>query len=318
MSLTINTNPAAIRASFNLSKNHNNLQKSLTRLSSGKRITKPSDDAGGLAVSMKLSASINRMGASIANVQNALSFAEVQDGALQSSARIVDRMAELKSLSLDVMKSSSDVANYDTEFKALQRQLYQLGAETFNGVSLFARNTEGISGTQSVFGTATDANTMSVFTSSEGSAGSKVSMSKALLLSAVSFDYDATLEKDRTKSVAYATNINSTDNHRTLAASVDSETINLSKVSIGLLTQALENIATLRAQNGATTVRMSFAEDHMRLSKANLQSANSRIMDVDVAEESTNLAKYNILVQAATSMLAQANVSPNSALMLLG
>jgi flagellin len=318
MSLTINTNPAAIRASFNLSKNHNNLQKSLTRLSSGKRITKPSDDAGGLAVSMKLSASINRMGASIANVQNALSFAEVQDGALQSSARIVDRMAELKSLSLDVMKSSSDVANYDTEFKALQRQLYQLGAETFNGVSLFARNTEGISGTQSVFGTAADANTMSVFTSSEGSAGSKVSMSKALLLSAVSFDYDATLEKDRTKSVAYATNINSTDNHRTLAASVDSETINLSKVSIGLLTQALENIATLRAQNGATTVRMSFAEDHMRLSKANLQSANSRIMDVDVAEESTNLAKYNILVQAATSMLAQANVSPNSALMLLG
>jgi flagellin len=318
MSLTINTNPAAIKASFNLSKNHNNLQKSLNRLSSGKRITTPSDDAGGLAVSMKLSASINRMGASIANIQNALSFAEVQDGALQSAARIVDRMAELKSLSLDVMKSSSDVANYDTEFQALQRQLYQLGAETFNGVSLFARNTEGISGSQSVFGTADDANTMSVFTSSQGSAGSKVSLSKALLLSAVSFDYDATLEKDRTKSVAYLTNINSTNADRTLAASGDSETINLSKVSIGLLTQALENIATLRAQNGATTVRMSFAEDHLRLSKANLQSANSRIMDVDVAEESTNLAKYNILAQASTSMLAQANISPNSALMLLG
>jgi len=318
MALTINTNTAATAASASLNKNNSYLQKSLARLSSGKRITTPADDAGGLAVSMKLTASINRTKSAIANIQNAVSYGDVQDGALQSAARIVDRMAELKSLSLDVMKSSSDVANYDTEFQALQRQLYQLGAETFNGVSLFARNTEGISGSQSVFGTADDANTMSVFTSSQGSAGSKVSLSKALLLSAVSFDYDATLEKDRTKSVAYLTNINSTNADRTLAASGDSETINLSKVSIGLLTQALENIATLRAQNGATTVRMSFAEDHLRLSKANLQSANSRIMDVDVAEESTNLAKYNILAQASTSMLAQANISPNSALMLLG
>ena len=96
MSLTINTNPAAIKASFNLSKNHKSLQKSLTRLSSGKRITKPSDDAGGLAVSMKLAASINRTSASIANIQNARSFAEVQDGSLEAGARIIDRMAELK------------------------------------------------------------------------------------------------------------------------------------------------------------------------------------------------------------------------------
>ena len=81
MSLTINTNPAAIRASFNLAKNNKNLQDSLTRLSSGKRITKPADDAGGLAVSMKLTASINRTRAAISNIQNSLSFGEVQDGA---------------------------------------------------------------------------------------------------------------------------------------------------------------------------------------------------------------------------------------------
>jgi flagellin len=111
MSLTINTNTAAIRASFNLSKNHNNLQKSQTRLSSGKRITKPSDDAGGLAVSMKLSASINRMSASIANIQNAVLFAKVQDGSLEAGAKIIDRMAKLKSLSLNALKSNSDKAN---------------------------------------------------------------------------------------------------------------------------------------------------------------------------------------------------------------
>ena len=124
MSLTINTNPAAIRASFNLTQNNKNLQASLTRLSSGKRITKPSDDAGGLAVSMKLTSSISRTKAAISNIQNSLSFGEVQDGALQAGARIVDRLAELKSLSLDVMKSSQDVGNYNTEFKNLQVQLY--------------------------------------------------------------------------------------------------------------------------------------------------------------------------------------------------
>ena len=316
MSLTINTNPAAIRASFNLSKNHNNLQNSLTRLSSGKRITKPSDDAGGLAVSMKLSASINRMSASIANIQNAVSFGDVQDGALQSAARIVDRMAELKSLSLDVMKSASDVANYDTEFGALQRQLYQVGAETFNGVSLFATTNEA--GTAAEFGKAVGANTMSVFTSSEGSAGSKVSVSKSLLLSAVSFDYDAATAAGREAAVAYASNINSTGNDRTLAAESEAESLNLSQVSIGLLTTALENIATLRASNGATSARLAFSEDHLRLSKANLEAANSRIMDVDVAQESTQLAKFNILAQASAAMLSQANSTQNTALMLLG
>ena len=309
MSLTINTNPAAIRASFNLSKNHNNLQKSLTRLSSGKRITTPSDDAGGLAVSMKLSASINRTSASIANIQNAVSFSEVQDGSLEAGARIIDRMAELKSLSLDVLKSDSDVENYNTEFQALQQQLYQIGTETFNGVSLFATTNEA--GATAKFGDATGAHTLSVYTSSEGAAGSKVSLNKALLLSAVTF-----LSATSTAANVFADNNGVTT--KSLAAKDSVNALGIDELGISFFTIALENIATLRAQNGATTVRMNFAEDHLRLSKANLQSANSRIMDVDVAEESTNLAKYTILAQASTAMLAQANVAPNSALMLLG
>jgi flagellin len=316
MALTINTNTAATAASASLNKNNSNLQKSLARLSSGRRIISPADDAGGLAVSMKLSASINRTKSAISNIQNALSYGDVQDGALQSAARIVDRMAELKSLSLDVMKSASDVANYDTEFGALQRQLFQVGAETFNGVSLFATTTEA--GAAAVYGTAAGAHTMSVFTSSEGSAGSKVSVSKSLLLSAVSFDYNAATAAGRKLAVAYEGNINSTGNDRTLAAESEAESLNLSQVSIGLLTTALENIATLRASNGATSARLSFSEDHLRLSKANLEAANSRIMDVDVAEESTQLAKFNILSQASAAMLSQANATQNTALMLLG
>ena len=301
MALTINTNPAAIKASFNLAKNNGNLQKSLTRLSSGKRITQPADDAGGLAVSMKLSASINRMNASISNIQNSVSFGEVQDGALQAAARIVDRMAELKSLSLDVMKSSSDRANYSTEFKALQQQLYQISQESFNGVSLFA----GTSG--KTFGT--DNVTVSVFTSDRGAAGSVVSLNKSLMLSAVTFTSDSDAS-----SAAWGAG----GTTKSLATSSQANALELTALGVSFFTQALENIATLRAENGATMARLQFSEDHLRLTKANMEAANSRIMDVDVAEESTRLAKFNILAQASAAMLAQANTTPNTALMLLG
>ena len=302
MSLTINTNPAAIRASFNLTENNKNLQSSLTRLSSGKRITKPADDAGGLAVSMKLTSSINRTKAAISNIQNSLSFGEVQDGALQAGARIVDRLAELKSLSLDVMKSDADIANYNTEFRALQQQLYAITAETFNGVSLFSSDTT--SGGTMTFGT--DKHTISVFTSDRGAAGSVVSLNKSALMAALTFT-----------SLTDATN-SATGTGITVAASIASSAIDIGDISVSFFTKALENIATLRAENGATMTRLQFAEDHLRLSSANLEAANSRIMDVDVATESTALAKYNILSQASAAMLAQANTTQNTALMLLG
>ena len=305
MSLTINTNPAAIRAAFNLTENNKQLQKSLTRLSSGKRITKPADDAGGLAVSMKLTSSISRTKAAISNIQNSLSFGEVQDGALQAGARIVDRLAELKSLSLDVMKSDADVENYNTEFRALQQQLYSITSETFNGVSLFASTTTA--GGAMTFGNAASGkHTISVFTSDRGAAGSVVSLNKSALMSALTFT-----SLTDTAHVGTGSGI-------TIAATTSASAIDITDITLSFFTTALENIATLRAENGATMTRLQFAEDHLRLSSANLEAANSRIMDVDVATESTTLAKYNILSQASAAMLAQANSSQNTALMLLG
>ena len=310
MSLTINTNTSAVSAAFNLAKNNQNLQKSLNRLSSGKRITKPADDAGGLAVSMKLSSSITRSRAAISNIQNALSFAEVQDGVLQAGARIVDRMAELKTLSTDVMKSSQDIGNYNTEFEALQMQLHALTLEKFNGVSLFAATT--VAGADTNFGTTT--NTVSIFTSDAGEAGSVVSLHKAQLLAALTFDFTRT---DLAAETNYTTAAGDTDGNNVTLANA-SNTIEIDELGVSFFVTALENIATLRATNGATTQRLSFSEDHLRLSTTNLEAANSRIMDVDVAAESTNLAKYNILSQASAAMLAQANMAPNTALMLLG
>jgi len=94
-------------------------------------------------------------------------------------------------------------------------------------------------------------------------------------------------------------------------------TIDLSDVSVGVFTQAIQNIATLRADNGASMSRLRFAGEEMSRQETNLIAANGRIVDVDIAAESTRLAKYNVLVQASASMLAQANSSSDVALMLL-
>ena len=103
----------------------------------------------------------------------------------------------------------------------------------------------------------------------------------------------------------------------TFGAEDSTRTIDLSDISVGVFTQAIQNVATLRASNGASMSRLRFAGDEMALQKTNLQAANGRIVDVDIAEESTRLAKYNVLVQASASMLAQANASTDIALMLL-
>jgi len=306
MPLNINTNTAAASASFHLSKNNASLQKSLARLSSGSRITQPADDAGGLAVSMKLKGSISRLQGVEKNIGNAISFLQVQDGVLESAGKIVDRMAELKALSQDVLKNSSDIANYNAEFKNLQVQLHQMGNTKFNGVSLFAiTNSNG----NATFNTAGSGNTVSIFTSESGESGSVVSINKATMLAALTIDASDVSAKKAFQDVA--------GNVRSFASADVGSAISLGAVSVGVYSQALQNIATLRAENGGSVSRLQFAQESAGQQRTNLEAANGRIVDVDIASESTLLAKYNILVQASASMLSQANSSPNVALMLL-
>ena len=339
MSLNISTNTAALRAGAYLSSNNALLQRSLDRLASGKKLTTPVEDPGGLAVSMKLSSAINRVTGAQNNVQNAISFLEVQDGMLDTVGKIIDRMSELKGLaSADPMKSTQDKASYNNEFKDLQAQLHSISQQKFNGVSLFASWATASDGSTSttqevVFGAASqDAdkdNTMTIYTSSEGSAGSKVSLHRSALLSALTFSTGGDMG-----SVAY--NDGTANNTKNTGANDDSESgdafdvtlavaggsdadnfIDLQDISVGVLTKALENVSFLRAQNGGTHSRLAFNLDSLGQQKTNMRAALGRIVDVDIAEESTNLAKYSILNQAAASMLAQANASSDVALMLL-
>ena len=318
MPFNISTNSAAASAGYYLGKNQSALQKSLTRLASGKKIIAPYDDPGSLSVSMKLQASINRLAGAENNVKNAISFLEVQDGIMSFAGRIVDRMAELKGLSSqDPMKSSQDQASYNDEFKDLQVQLYQMSQQTFNGVSLFAQYATDANGqpdtsAQTLFrGSTSQDNTLTIFTSSDGSTGSRVSVHKAAYLSALTID---TTSSDLNASVFGSKN-NSTI--FSFAATDLADTFELDDISVGVFAKALENIASLRAQNGGTMSRLTFSAEMISQMRTNMKAALGRIVDVDIAAESTELAKNNVLVQASAAMLSQANSSTDVALMLL-
>ena len=313
MPLNITTNAAASSAGYYLAKNQAALQKSMTRLASGKRIVAPYDDPGSLSVSMKLNASISRLSGAQNNLQGAVSFLEVQDGILSSAGKIVNRMNELKGLGTqDPMKSSQDIASYNNEFRDLQVQLYQMSQQTFNGVSLFAIRNHTDS-TNSVFRDSATHNTVSIHTSPDGTTGSKISLHKAALLSAITIT-----AANVDTAAAWQTSDNTTGTTVITFASADlSGTISLSQASSEVFAKALENIAFLRAQSGGTMSRVTFASDNIALQKTNMKAALGRIVDVDIAEESMEMAKYSILTQASAAMLAQANTTSDVALMLL-
>ena len=271
MSVVINTNFSATIAANNLAASNDMLQKSLNRLSSGSKIVNPADDAGGLAVSMKLSAAARRQGAVAINIGNSVSFLQTQDGVLKVTGKILDRMGELKTLYADPTKNSSDLANYDSEFTALQSQLTASTGETFNGVTLFGTTALTVAVTES------------------GSTATAVTIAGRDLTST-------------------ATGV---------GVLTGSSVTSLANVTLSNITTAIQNVATFRASNGAEQSRLGFASELLVTNKANLEAATSRITDVDVAQESTQLARYNILVQSGTAMLSQANQSAQIALKLL-
>ncbi|MBT7651127.1 MAG: flagellin, partial [Opitutae bacterium] len=140
MPIVVNSNTTATITSFNLSRANDAMRKSLARLSSGQRIVSPADDAGGMAVGYKIDSALKRTEAVRQNLQNGISFLQVQDGAMSGVADVLNRMAELKTMASDVVKNSSDVHNYSKEFVELQEQLHQIKQQKFNGISLFAEN----------------------------------------------------------------------------------------------------------------------------------------------------------------------------------
>jgi flagellin len=339
MPLSISTNIAADKANYYLGYNSDKMQESIKRLASGKRLTSPVQDPGNLSVSMKLNASINRLSGAMNNAQNGISFLEVQDGMLDTVGKILDRMSELKGLAAqDPMKNELDKYSYNNEFKDLQLQLYSISQEQFNGVSLFANHNHVDPSKEVQFNGMDQANfqdtthMISIHTSQNGSSGAKVFLYKSSLLSALTLTSSLSLagqgsgsgatSGDYSDAVLNNENIRvsvsgNTGGYMTLASARVETTLDLTQISVGVLAAALENVAFLRAQNGGVGSRLHFAYEMMAQQRTNMRAALGRMVDVDIAEESTNLAKYNVLSQGAAAMIAQANATTDLALILL-
>jgi len=346
MALTVSNNGAVQTASYYLDKNQRALQSSIKKLASGKKIVDASADPGTLSVAMKVRASINRLSGAQNNVQNGIGFMEVQDGLLETAGKIVMRMSELKGFaSQDPMKGETDIASYNNEFRDLQMQLYAISQQDFNGMSLFAQYTSDGNGGSTTGGTDQTGSeetifagkdqdnsrdhTIDIYTSTKGADGTKVSLHKSALLSALTVEMSADGNNEVNIGKAYGEATNSTiavgsdrtalknGTIATLASETRDKTLSLDQISFGVFQAAVENVVFLRAQTGAGLSRLSFSAESMKTQETNMRSALGRIEDVDIAEESANLAKYSILMQASAAMVAQANSTSQVALMLL-
>jgi flagellin len=287
----INTNIHAIAGARNLNQSQEMLGRSLARLSSGSRIVQPSDDAAGLAVSEKLDAQGKRVRAAATNVQNAISYVQTADGFMSGMTKILGRMSELAILAKDVTKNPGDVDLYQKEFSALQEQL----RATIGGPAAEIGGTADMDAPLGAF------NGMTLFGSS--ASGLTVTIGQAV-------GQEMTIAPSNLRAGAM---------HDIIAQDgAGAYTLTLTDAdAIQKITDAIQHVGEERATLGASQSRLELVSSTLQVEYENLSSAISRIRDVDVAEESTQFAKYNILVQSGTAMLAQANQTPQSVLKLL-
>jgi flagellin len=287
----INTNIQAIVGARNLNHSQEMLGRSLNRLSSGSKIVNPSDDAAGLAVSEKLDAQNMRVRAASTNVQNAVSYTQTADGFMSGMTKILARMSELGILSKDVTKNTTDVALYQEEFHALQDQL----RATIGGTTAEIGGNADIDTPLGAF------NGITLF--GPNSAGLTVTIGQAV-------GQNMTIPESNLRTGSMLDIIGQD--------TAGMYTLDLADAnSIDTITTAIQEVATQRATLGASQSRLELAATTLQVESENLSSAISRIRDVDVAEESTQYARFNILVQSGTAMLAQANQTPQSVLKLL-
>jgi flagellin len=288
----INTNIQAIVAARNLNRSQEMLGRSLGRLSSGSKLGNPGDDPAGLAVAGKMDAQSLRVGAALTNVQNATSFVQTADGYMGGMASVLTRLGELASLSQDPTKSPSDVALYQQEFQSLQDQL----RSTIGGTTAEIGGTTGVASPLGTF------NGTPLFGST--------ALGGTVLDIGASAGQQMTIPDTNLRTGAMLKVIQQDANGKYLLSATDSTAV----TQLGGADQAL---GTQRATLGAAQSRLSLASTTLTVQNQNLASALSGIRDVDVAQESTQLARYNILVQSGTAMLAQANQTPQSVLKLL-
>jgi flagellin len=282
MTLSINTNIASIDAQRNLSSSQSSLATSMQRLSSGLRINTAKDDAAGLSIAERMNAQVRGMNVAIRNSNDGISLAQTADGALAQVSNSLQRMRELAVQARNSTNSSSDKDSLNKEFSQLQSEITRvLGGTAFNGKHILGA----------------DATTLN-------------------------FQVGANTTSDDTVSIT-TTDMATGDTTMTTVTNTSSAVIDSTATSGAIATvidnidKAIDDVNDTRATFGATQSRFDSIISNLQSGVENQTAARSRIMDADFATETANMSRANVLQQAGTAMIAQANQQPQQVLSLL-
>ena len=281
MGLRINTNIASLNAQKNLSRSQASLERSLDRLSSGLRITRAGDDAAGLAISESLRAQIRGLQQAERNANDGISVIQTAEGALNETSNILIRMRELAMQSASTGSISNvERSSLQNEFSALQNEITRIASSTkFGGATLLD--------------------------------GSLSGTGNALEFQVGIFNVAAVDRISLTIGNATASGLGIDSAAATIATSSGAQN------ALATIDSAIASVSRLRGDLGAAQNRLQSTINNLQASTENLSSANSRIRDADVAAETANLTRAQVLQQAGIAVLAQANVSSQAALQLL-
>ena len=276
--MIINHNMNAMNAHRNMGVNNNNAAKAMEKLSSGLRINRAGDDAAGLAISEKMRGQIRGLDQASRNAQDGISLIQTAEGALNETTNILQRMRELSVQAANDTNATTDRQAIKTELVALQDEISRIADTTkFNGKNLINAS------------------------ASKASLNIQVGANSGEMITIQLENMRATAVGVTTALVSNVGSGSATDANK-LTTAIDT---------------ALVNVSTQRAKFGAIQNRLEHTIKNIDNTSENLQSAESRVRDVDMAKEMMNYSKNNILNQAAQSMLAQANQQPQNVLNLL-
>ena len=278
----ISSNLQGLQNALTLDRNQDLFSRSLTSLSSGTKSNLAAENPVAAGVAGELTSQKQRLSAASTNIQNAVSYT-------QTGSSLLQRMSQIVTLAQDPTQSSADVANYQTEFQGLQNDL----RKTIGGTTAEIGGASGVASPLGSFdGIALFGANPSGYQVALGAAGESMTIPPTNLQSGATLSL---IQQD------------SSGNY----------TLNISSASTATLTAALQQVAVGQASLGAAQARLNQASTSVLTQSSDMASAVSQITDVDVAATSTQLAKYNVLVQADAAIAAQANSNAQSVLKLL-
>tara|TARA_B110000971_G_C19912042_1_gene454998 strand:+ start:145 stop:1050 length:906 start_codon:yes stop_codon:yes gene_type:complete len=297
----INTNTAATLTANALTKNERAMSQAMERLSTGVRINSAADDAAGLAISSRMTSQVNGLNMAVRNANDAISMVQTADGALVEVTNMLQRMRELTVQAASGTLSSTDVTALNTEFTGLRDQIQEVAKNTeWNGTKIL----DGSVGTA---------------TSVDFQVGANASQTISVVFGDLNTNFNST---DSTTEAVLATGIlvglgtagigSGTGGTKDL---IDQE-VNTSAI-ISTIDAALTNVNEKRSDYGAAINRLEYTADNLANISQNTSASRSRILDADYAAETTELARTQIIQQAGTAMLSQANQAAQSVLALL-